>query len=407
MWGRFAREGNPESAVFFFTCSGARPLREAGASDAASKSRLPPPFLASLRAFVRAGALRAYVRVSRAPLACVRTVRACPRMSPPLSHARTRVCTYVHCMRAHSREGEKAPSQYVRTYARTCAYVRACPRRSLLHAVCARTYARTQFLWAPAPPPPPPREGGRRLMIPTPTFSYPVRPRAHTLTGDQPGDAVPHATPCGLFVRTYARAYTFARALRLRTRARPVQGEMSPSRYAHPCTCVSTSARTSPSTPRYTRARAYVRKAFGLQRCPRHDRDVSDPLPGPSPRPRTGDQPRHEGPRATSAWRFAWHCVAAKVWLLQNALPLHGRSPTTVPPVREVPPRDGARWGVRGSDGAHGTLLHLRLCSRRHFHGGSRGRNDRAIHVDPGEMHWSYATWRGLVGPLGKHPCEP
>ena len=89
---------------------------------------------------------------------CVRTYGACVPAHVPApvarTHARLYVRTYVHCMRAHSREGEKAPSQYVRTYARTCAYVRACPRRSLLHAVCARTYARTQFLWAPAPPPP-------------------------------------------------------------------------------------------------------------------------------------------------------------------------------------------------------------------------------------------------------------
>ena len=157
MWGRFAREGNPESAVFFFTCSGARPLREAGASDAASKSRLPPPFLASLRAFVRAGALRAYVRVSRAPLACVRTVRACPRMSPPLSHARTRVCTYVHCMRAHSREGEKAPSQYVRTRALAHTYARAPVALCFTPCVRVRMHARNSF--GPQRHPPPARRG--------------------------------------------------------------------------------------------------------------------------------------------------------------------------------------------------------------------------------------------------------
>ena len=180
MWGRFAREGNPESAVFFFTCSGARPLREAGASDAASKSRLPPPFLASLRAFVRAGALRAYVFPVLPLRAYVRTYmrdRACPR--PGRTHARASVRTYVHCMRAHSREGEKAPSQYVRTYARTCAYVRACPRRSLLHAVCARTYARAQFLWAPAPPPPAQRGTAPHDSHPNLFVSRPS-PRTHS-----------------------------------------------------------------------------------------------------------------------------------------------------------------------------------------------------------------------------------
>ena len=373
----------------------------------------PSSSLPGVVACVCACGRAACLRVSRAPLACVRTyvrARVPAHVPAPVArtHARLYVRTYVRALYARAQTRGREGALSIRTYVRAHLRIRTRvpPSLSASRRVCA--YVCTHAIpLGPSATPSPQREGGRRLMIPTPTFSYPVRPRAHTLTGDQPGDGVPHATPWGLFVRTYARAYTFARALCVRARARPVQGEMSPSRYAHPCTCVSTSARTSPSTPRYTRARACVRKAFGLQRCPRHDRDVSDPLPGPPPRPRTGDQPRHEGPRATSAWRFAWHCVAAKVWLLQNALPLHGRSPTTVPPVREVPPRDGARWGVRGSDGAHGALLHLRLCSRRHFHGGSRGRNDRAIHVDPGEMHWSYATWRGLVGPLGKHPCEP
>lgn len=221
MWGRFAREGNPESAVFFFTCSGARPLREAGASDAASKSRLPPPFLASLRAFVRAGALRAYVRVSRAPLACVRTVRACPRMSPPLSHARTRVCTYVRtcivCARTAERERRRPLNTYVRTRALAHTYARAPVALCFTPCVRVRMHARNSF--GPQRHPPQ-RKGGRRLMIPTPTFSYPVRPRAHTLTGDQPGDGVPHATPRGLFVRTHVRIRLRARCTYVRARAR-------------------------------------------------------------------------------------------------------------------------------------------------------------------------------------------
>ena len=146
LWGRFAREGNPESAVFFFTCSGARPLREAGASDAASESRLPPPFLASLRAFVRAGALRAYVRVSRAPLACVRTVRACPRMSPPLSHARTRVCTYVRALYARAQPRGREGALSIRTYVRAHLRIRTRvpPSLSASRRVCA--YVRTHAI---------------------------------------------------------------------------------------------------------------------------------------------------------------------------------------------------------------------------------------------------------------------
>ena len=254
MWGRFAREGNPESAVFFYVLGRAAAEGSGGFGrclQIAPSSSLPG-VVACVCACGRAACLRTCFPCSP----CVRTYGACVPAHVPApvarTHARLYVRTYVHCMRAHSREGEKAPSQYVRTYARTCAYVRACPRRSLLHAVCARTYARTQFLWAPAPPPPAQRGTAPHDSHPNLFVSRPS-PRTHS----DRRSARRWGSSCRApgAARTYARAYTFARALYVRTRARPVQGEMSPSRYAHPCTCVSTSARTSPSTPRYTRAR--------------------------------------------------------------------------------------------------------------------------------------------------------
>ena len=109
-----------------------------------------------MRLCVRARCVRTYVIPVLPMRTHVRTYeRACARMSPPWSHARTRVCTHVRacivCVRTQPRGRGGALS--TRASARTCAYVRTYVRTRvppyvalcLTPCVHVRTYARNSF----------------------------------------------------------------------------------------------------------------------------------------------------------------------------------------------------------------------------------------------------------------------
>ena len=226
-------------------------------------SSSPPGVVACVCACGRA----ACVRDSRAPLACE---RACPR--PGRTHARASVRACVNCMRAHTAERERRrplnthvrAHLRLRTYVRT--YARAPVRSPLPHAVRARAYVRTQFLWAPALPQA--RRGMTSQAFHPNLFARTYVPRPsprNALTGDQPGDGVPHATLRRPFVRTcvYVRTYViYVSVMAYATRTR-----------------VSTYARTYVRRPPPHAARARVCKACGLSRCPQFDGDVAVPPP--------------------------------------------------------------------------------------------------------------------------------